>query len=119
MMQENQDSFYQSESKKRLLTVLMAANKVLVMLCLITFCVQAGLIVVISTQCHQIDGITLTGNRFQSFSLSCPGINGHVKPVNNLQSAPPVKELQSAPRSEEHTPERQSLMGIPYAAYLL
>src|SRR3546814_11474768 len=95
MMQENQDSFYQSESKKRLLTVLMAANKVLVMLCLITFCVQAGLIVVISTTCHQIDGIPFTGNRFQFFSLGFPGHNGKVKLLNNLQSASPVKKIQT------------------------
>ncbi|WP_158214061.1 hypothetical protein [Pusillimonas sp. T2] len=78
----NQDAFYHQMAREKLINVLMRANRWFSIALVIALCIQAMLVGVVAMQCHQVDGITLTGQRFQSYSLSCPGINGNLAPIH-------------------------------------
>ena len=79
----NQETYFQSQARARLTSVLLKANQCFVVLLVILLGVMLTLTALVVTRCHQIDGITLTGHRFQSYSLSCPSINNGLAAVHS------------------------------------
>lgn len=82
MNEQNQEAFYDELAGQTLKHIMIKANRLMAM-CLVVFVViELMLVGAVSMQCRQIDGITLGGNRFQAFSLSCNSLNAYVAPLH-------------------------------------